>query len=417
MKKHTPNSDQLDSIEQALEDIKNGKPVIVADDPNRENEVDFVVAAQGITPETVSILIRYGSGVVCAAMAGSICDQLDLPPMREKNEDYKQTAYTISCDARQEEGTTTGISAHDRALTLNLVANPNATPSQLARPGHIFPLRAVPGGVLQRGGHTEAGVDLMRLAGLSPVAAIVEVVHDDGTMLRLHEVPAYLKKHNLPNYTVITIEDLKKYRQTIGDTEPLAETAARIERVGPAQLPTVYGDFGIHVWRHSKLEHVALVMGEVASGEGVLVRVHSECLTGDALHSLRCDCGPQLQLSMQKIAAEGRGIIVYLDGHEGRGIGIFNKLAAYALQDEGMDTFAANLALGLPEDARDYSAAAYILKDLGVKSIRLLTNNPDKPEALRQHDITVKAIEPLVTPRTSTTLATLAPKPITVTWH
>jgi 3,4-dihydroxy 2-butanone 4-phosphate synthase/GTP cyclohydrolase II len=399
MKKPTPvTHSSLNTIEEAIADIAAGKPVIVADDPGRENEVDFIAAAQGITAETVATLIRHGSGVICAAMAGSVCDELDLPPMREKNEDFKQTAYTISCDARPEEGSTTGISAHDRALTLNLLANPNTKPSQLARPGHVFPLRAKPGGVLERDGHTEASIDLTRLAGLPPVAALVEIVHDDGTMVRLHEVPQYLKDHSLPAYKVITIADLRAYRQANGDTEPLPETA-KFDRVGPALLPTVQGDFGIYAWRHDRREHVALVKGDVDGAKDVMVRIHSECLTGDAFDSLRCDCGPQLREAKQRIEKEGKGIVVYLDGHEGRGIGVFNKIAAYELQDKGMDTFAANLALGLEEDARDYSAAARILNDLGVKSVRLLTNNPEKSAALREYDVKITEVIPLVAGR------------------
>jgi 3,4-dihydroxy 2-butanone 4-phosphate synthase/GTP cyclohydrolase II len=389
----------LGSVEEALKDIAAGRPIIVADDPDRENEVDFIAAAQGISPKTVSTLIRYGSGVVCAAMAGRVCDRLDLPPMREKNEDYKQTAYTISCDADQSEGVTTGISAHDRAVTLNILADPNSRPTQLRRPGHILPLRAVPGGVFERGGHTEASVDLMRLAGLAPVAAIVEVMHDDGTMVRLHEVSDYLKKHDLPPYTVITIEALKEYRQSIGDTKPQPETEPKLARVGPAKLPTKYGDFSIYVWKQVQYEHVALVKGEVRGVKDVLVRVHSECLTGDALGSLRCDCGPQLEESMRRIDKAGQGVVIYLDGHEGRGIGVFNKIAAYGLQDKGMDTFEANIALGLVEDAREYSAAARILKNLGVSSIQLLTNNPEKVAALEDFGIAVTAVLPLVVGR------------------
>lgn len=388
----------LTPIEKALEDIAAGKPVIVADDPDRENEVDFVVAARGITPETVSTLIRHGSGVICAAMSGALCDHLDLPPMREHNEDFKQTAYTVSCDAKQSEGTTTGISAHDRALTLNVLANPASKAEQLARPGHIFPLRAVAGGVLKRGGHTEAGVDLTRLAGLPEVAAIVEIVHDDGTMVRLHEVPDYLQKHNLPNYSVITIEDLRAYRESIGDTA-IAPIAPTIERTGPAKLPTKQGSFGIYVWKDGRYQHIALVKGDVANAKNVLVRVHSECVTGDAFDSLRCDCGPQLREAQKRIEKEGSGVIIYLDGHEGRGIGVFNKIAAYELQDQGMDTFAANTALGLVEDAREYSAAARIIKDLQIQSIRLLTNNPDKIEALKEFDIDVTESLPLVAGR------------------
>ncbi|MGH9858056.1 MAG: GTP cyclohydrolase II, partial [Acidobacteriota bacterium] len=350
-----------------------------------------------VTPETVGLLIRHGSGVICAAMAGELCDKLDLPPMREKNEDYKQTAYTISCDVR--EGTTTGISAADRATTLAKLAHPETQPNHLARPGHVFPLRAKPGGVLERDGHTEAGVDLTRLAGLPPVAAIVEMVHDDGTMVRLHEVQDLIRRHSLPEFEVITIADLKAHRQAIGDIEPLAESGRPTEFTGPALLPTKDGNFNIYAWRMGGRQHVALVMGDVRDADDVLVRMHSECLTGDALGSLRCDCGPQLQLAKRRIAKEGKGVIIYLDGHEGRGIGIFNKVAAYTLQDEGMDTYAANLALGFVEDDREYSAAARILDDMGVHSVRLLTNNPNKLEDLRRHGVDVRDDVPLVSPR------------------
>lgn len=390
---------KVDTIEQAIADIAAGKIVIVADDPDRENEVDFIVSAQNIQPETVATLIRHGTGVICAAMSGAECDRLDLPPMREKNEDFKQTAYTVSCDGRQHHGISTGISAADRAKTLSLLAEPHSTPGDLSRPGHIFPLRAVPGGTLQRGGHTEAGVDLTTLAGLPPVAAIVEVMHDDGTMVRLHEVSQFLKQHNLPKMSVITIADLKKYREALNDTQLIAKVTPSVERVGPAKLPTAHGTFQIYSWRDGRNEHVALVMGTVKGAKSVLVRLHSECLTGDAFGSLRCDCGPQLSAAIEAIGRAGKGIIIYLNGHEGRGIGIFNKIAAYGLQDNGLDTFAANVALGLAEDARDYSAAAQILQDLGVQSIQLLTNNPHKPDSLRQHNIKITKMIPLVTPR------------------
>ncbi|MDT0572421.1 bifunctional 3,4-dihydroxy-2-butanone-4-phosphate synthase/GTP cyclohydrolase II [Streptomyces sp. DSM 3412] len=375
----------LDPIEQAIADIAAGRPVVVVDDENRENEGDLVIAAEKATPEIIAFMMSECRGMICAPMEGEELDRLELPQMVQQNTESMRTAFTVTVDAGPQHGVTTGISASDRATTLQLLASGTAEPGDFVRPGHIFPLRARTGGVLVRDGHTEAAVDLARLAGLRPAGAIVEIAGEDGRMLRLPELIPFARKHGL---TIISIEDLIAYRR---DSEPT------VRREAKTQLPTAFGDFTAYGYRSTVdgVEHVALVHGEIGDGEDVLVRVHSECLTGDIFHSLRCDCGPQLQTSLQRIATEGRGIVVYLRGHEGRGIGLLSKLRAYELQELGRDTLDANLELGLPADARDYGAGAQILRDLGVRSLRLMTNNPEKTDALVRHGLDVTDREPM----------------------
>ncbi|MFI9273036.1 bifunctional 3,4-dihydroxy-2-butanone-4-phosphate synthase/GTP cyclohydrolase II [Kitasatospora sp. NPDC052896] len=379
----------LDPVERAIADIAAGRPVIVVDDEDRENEGDIIFAASAATPELLAFTIRYSSGVICVPMTNADADRLALPPMTRVNEDRKGTAYTVSVDARDK--ISTGISAADRARTIRLLAAEATTAGDLTRPGHVFPLRAADGGVLVRPGHTEAGVDLARLAGLSPAAAICEVVNDDGTMARLPELVAFAREHGL---AIISIEDLIAYRR---------RTELHVDRAAVTTLPTAYGDFTA-VGYHGTLdgvEHIALVAGgldadgRLPDGEDVLVRVHSECLTGDVFGSLRCDCGPQLQASLAQIAESGRGVLLYLRGQEGRGIGLVHKLRAYQLQEQGRDTVDANLDLGLPVDARDYSIGGQMLTDLGVRSLTLLTNNPDKLTALTEHGLKVKDRRPI----------------------
>lgn len=376
---------RLDPVEQAIRDIAAGRPVVVVDDEDRENEGDLVIAAEKATPEIVAFMMSECRGLICAPMEGPELERLELPQMVQNNTESMKTAFTVSVDATAAHGVTTGISAADRATTLRLLANGTSEAGDFVRPGHIFPLRAKPGGVLVRNGHTEAAVDLARLAGLRPAGAIVEIAGEDGVMLRLPELIPFARKHGL---TIISIEDLIAYRRS---SEPTVRREAEVS------LPTAAGEFTAYGYRSTAdgVEHVALVHGEIGDGEDVLVRMHSECLTGDIFQSQRCDCGPQLQAAMAKVQSEGRGVIVYLRGHEGRGIGLLSKMRAYELQERGRDTLDANLELGLPADARDYGAGAQILADLGVRTVRLLTNNPDKAAALEDHGISVAGREPM----------------------
>ncbi|MER7933427.1 MULTISPECIES: bifunctional 3,4-dihydroxy-2-butanone-4-phosphate synthase/GTP cyclohydrolase II [unclassified Streptomyces] len=375
----------LDPVEQAIADIAAGRPIVVVDDEDRENEGDLVIAAEKATPEIIAFMMSECRGLICAPMEGAELDRLKLPQMVQDNTESMKTAFTVSVDASAAHGVTTGISAADRATTLRLLAGGDAGPADFVRPGHVFPLRARPGGVLTRNGHTEAAVDLARLAGLRPAGAIVEIAGEDGRMLRLPELIPFARKHGL---TIISIADLITYRRS-------AEPAVR--REAEVNLPTAHGTFTAYGYRSTAdgVEHVALVHGEIGDGEDVLVRVHSECLTGDVFGSARCDCGPQLDAALDRIQDEGRGVVVYLRGHEGRGIGLLSKLRAYELQERGRDTLDANLELGLPADARDYGAGAQILADLGVRGVRLMTNNPDKSDALLSHGIQVSGREPM----------------------
>ncbi|GHF51407.1 MULTISPECIES: bifunctional 3,4-dihydroxy-2-butanone-4-phosphate synthase/GTP cyclohydrolase II [Streptomyces] len=375
----------LDPVERAIADIAAGRPVVVVDDADRENEGDLVVAAEKVTPEIVAFMMSECRGLICVPLEEPDIDRLDLPQMVARNTETMGTAFTVSVDAGREHGTSTGISAADRAITIAMLADPASVPGDFVRPGHVFPLRAKPGGVLVRPGHTEAGVDLARLAGLRPAAAIVEIAGEDGAMLRLPELIPFARRHGL---SVISIEDLVAHRRA---TEPA------VRREATTRLPTAFGEFRAHGYRSTAdgVEHIALVAGDLGDGTDLLVRVHSECLTGDVFGSLRCDCGPQLQASMERIAAEGRGVVLYLRGHEGRGIGLLPKLRAYELQEDGRDTLDANLELGLPADGRDYAVGARILADLGVRSLRLMTNNPEKTAALVRHGLAVTGREPM----------------------
>jgi 3,4-dihydroxy 2-butanone 4-phosphate synthase / GTP cyclohydrolase II len=373
-------------IAAAIEDLRAGRPVLVADDASRENEVDVILAAQTATAEQVAWLVRHTSGYLCAPLPIERAEALELPLMVAKSQDPRGTAYTVSVDAAR--GVSTGISAADRARTLRVLADPASRPDDLIRPGHVLPLRAVDGGVAQRGGHTEAAVELCRLAGMQPVAAIAELVADDGSMLRLAQATALAEAESL---TLVTIAELVAWRDAQPVEEPAAVSRVVAESGRPANLPTAFGDFRVRAYRDllTGATHLALT---AASGVAEVppVRVHSECLTGDALGSLRCDCGDQLQAAQQIAASEG-GVVIYLGGHEGRGIGLAAKLAAYTLQDDGSDTVAANLELGHLVDEREYGAAAAILAELGLNQVRLLTNNPDKTAALQAAGIEVTA--------------------------
>jgi 3,4-dihydroxy 2-butanone 4-phosphate synthase / GTP cyclohydrolase II len=378
-----PGPVALDSVERAIEDIAAGRAVVVVDDANRENEGDIVFAASKATPELMAFTIRYARGLICAPMLGADLDRLQLPPMTSDNQEHMGTAFAISVDAR--DGTTTGISAADRARTVRALVDSATEPYEIVRPGHIFPLRYAEGGVLRRAGHTEAAVDLARLAGLTPAGVVAEIFNDDGTMARLPELRAFADRHGLAMITIAQLIDFRRHSEQM------------ISRVVETRLPNAHGEWRALGYLDSVdgTEHIALVYGDLGAGADVLVRMHSECLTGDVFGSRRCDCGAQLEAAMVAVAAEGRGIVCYLRGHEGRGIGLLGKLRAYQLQDGGADTVDANLELGLPADARDYSIGAQVLADLGVRSVRLLTNNPAKVAGLAACGIEVRSMVPL----------------------
>jgi 3,4-dihydroxy 2-butanone 4-phosphate synthase/GTP cyclohydrolase II len=369
-------------IEDAIEVMRSGGMVIVVDDEDRENEGDLIFAAAHVSPQHITFMVRHCSGIIFVAMEAERLEQLNLPLMAPENTESMRTAFTVSVDARH--GTTTGISAHDRSATIKTLIDPESSSADLTRPGHMFPLRYTPGGVLRRAGHTEASVDLARLAGVYPAGVGCEIVNEDGTMARLTDLEKFAAEHDL---LIISIADLIAYRRRF---EKL------VHRVTEARIPTTYGEFtAVAFESHDGRTHMALVKGEPANKENVLVRVHSECFTGDVLGSIRCDCGHQLQQAMKTIAEEGEGVIVYVRGHEGRGIGLRHKLEAYALQDSGLDTVEANVELGFQPDARDYGVGAQILVDLGISTMRLLTNNPTKRAGLEGHGLRIVDRVPL----------------------
>jgi 3,4-dihydroxy 2-butanone 4-phosphate synthase/GTP cyclohydrolase II len=373
------------TVEEAIEDIRRGKFVVVVDAADRENEGDLTIAAQFATPEAINFMATHGRGLICLCLTEARCDELRLRPMTERNETPFGTAFTISIEAR--EGISTGISAQDRSRTIQVAIDPSKGPGDLVQPGHVFPLRARAGGVLRRGGQTEAAVDLARLAGLNPAGVVCEVMKDDGTMARVPDLVPYCEEHGI---NLITVADLIEYRRR---NEKL------VERTTSVRLPTAFGEFQAVAFREklSGKHHLALVRGEVDGAHDVLVRVHSECLTGDVFHSLRCDCGEQLDQALQRIAAEDRGVLLYM-AQEGRGIGLLNKLRAYELQEQGLDTVEANLELGLPADAREWGIGNQILADLGLSTIRILTNNPKKISGLEGYGLTVTEQLPIELP-------------------
>ena len=395
----TPHDDVFVSIEDAAARIARGEMVVVVDDQDRENEGDLIFAAEKVSPEAINFMARHGRGLICVSLTGERCDALDLPLMvdRRENSSAHETAFCVSVEARR--GTTTGISAHDRAATVRALIDPATRPADLARPGHMFPLRARNGGVLKRAGHTEASVDLARLAGLTPAGVLCEIMDDDGTMARLPRLVEFAREHGLG---MLTVADLIAHR---------LRSERLVERVAGPRLPTAYADFKIYAYQNKVTgeEHVALVLGEIDPEKPVLVRVHSQCLTGDVFHSNRCDCGVQLDEALRRIAAEGGGVLLYLL-QEGRGIGLFNKLRAYELQDAGDDTVEANLHLGFPPDPRDYGTGAQILADLGVRRMRLMTNNPGKYAALTGFGLEIVERVPLEVPPTEHTRSYLEAK-------
>ena len=371
------------AIEEIIAAVSRGEMVIMVDDEDRENEGDLIVAADAASPQQVGFMLRHTSGIICLPVIGERLDELDLPMMVARNTDVRRTAFTVSIDVR--DGTTTGISASDRWKTIRAVLDPATKPHDLARPGHMYPLRYEPGGVLKRAGHTEAAVDLARIAGRFPAGVLAEVMNDDGSVARVPELIEFAREHDL---LIGTIADLIAYRRR---EEKL------VERVVEARIPTEHGTFTAVGYRSlvDDRQHIALVIGEMGDGESVLTRVHSECLTGDVFGSLRCDCGDQLDQAMARVAEEGRGVVLYIRGHEGRGIGLLHKLAAYKLQDEGFDTVDANVNLGLPVDARDYGVGAQILYDLGVRSMRIMTNNPTKRAGIEGYGLSILEQVPL----------------------
>ena len=385
-------------IEAAISAIARGQPVVVADHPGRENEGDLIMAAEKITAEQVAFFVRYTSGIICVPLLAARLEQLQLPLMVRDNTESHRTAFTVTVDWKH--GTTTGVSAADRAATIRALANPSTTATEFARPGHIFPLLSQPAGVLARPGHTEAAVDLVRMAGLFPAGVLCEIVNDDGTMARGTQLEEFARPHRLP---FITIPELVAYRR---------KNERLVTKGAIARLPTRHGQFAAHVYRSilDGIEHIALVKGEVRDRENVLVRVHSECVTGDILGSLRCDCGQQLENALARIGREEAGVVLYLRNHEGRGIGLTDKLRAYALQDEGLDTVQANEKLGLPVDARTYDVGAQIHTDLGLTTIRLLSNNPAKIHGLEDYRLRIVERVPLLTKPTCENQAYLRTK-------
>ncbi len=376
----------LATVEEAAKELREGNFVIIVDDEDRENEGDLVIAAEKVTPEAINFMTRYGRGLVCIAMMGQRLDELEIPLLPGDNTSPFGSPFAMPVDAHPRFGVTTGISAYDRATTIKVLIDPNTKPSDLTRPGHVFPLRAKEGGVLRRAGHTEAAVDLCRIAGLYPAAVICEILRDDGQMARLPDLEAFAAQHG---FKILTIADLIAYR--------IAHEQL-VRKVATAHYPTPFGEFTLHAYESSLdgAAFLALVMGQINPDEPVLVRVHSACLTGDALFSLRCDCGSQLRSALERIAAEGKGVLLYIPHHEGRGIGLLNKLKAYELQDQGLDTVDANLKLGHPMDARDYGLGAQVLRDLGVRKMRLMTNNPTKRAGLAGYGLEIVERVPLV---------------------